>query len=53
MKKRLIKRSTDEKEKIETLMQLESKLNLRGEDIVSESTAGIIESIVNYRRFKN
>ncbi|CAG2119131.1 unnamed protein product, partial [Medioppia subpectinata] len=39
MTKRITKRSTDEKEKLETLMEMESKLNLKGETIVSESTA--------------
>ncbi|CAG2163581.1 unnamed protein product [Oppiella nova] len=39
MTKRITKRSTDEKEKLETLVEMESKLNLKGETIVSESTS--------------
>ena len=39
--KRIAKRSTDEKQELETLMQIESKLNLKSEAIVSESTTGM------------
>ncbi|CAG2119211.1 unnamed protein product, partial [Medioppia subpectinata] len=48
MTKRITKRSTDEKEKLETLMEMESKLNLKGETIVSESTAALnLEVMLN------
>ena len=40
MTKRITKRSADEKQILETLLQKESKLNLKGEAIVSESTTG-------------
>ena len=42
MTKRISKRSADEKQILKSLLEKESKLNLRGEAMVSESTSGLL-----------
>ncbi|XP_054154436.1 uncharacterized protein LOC128952980 [Oppia nitens] len=55
MTKRITKRSTDEKESLETLKQMESKLNLKGEQIISESTAenSLKDQLISSRNYIN